>query len=498
MAEEGLDIPDCNLIIRFDLYRTMIQYIQSRGRARHENSTYIHMVEENNQEQMNRVVANQRSEHKLRAFCQSLPEDRKLMGNDVNMELMLAKDRRQRRFTHPESKAVLSYRSSIVVLAEFTASLPHPIEVSLNANYTIMSVPDGFVCEVLLPPASPIRSAVGRTHSTKQVAKCAAAYEMCLQLLKDGYLTAYLKPIFTKQLPAMRNARLAISSKKKAKYIMRMKPELWSLLGTPVELFATVLWLQNPEAMSRVSRPLVLLTRQSIPQISAFPLFFGRDRASDVECVTLATSFTPSNEALESLTSFSLRIFADVFSKEYGGTAADMPYFLAPCAEGHDFPYHPGLDATTILDWVTVSHVHQTTQIPYSGNEPDTFFQEKYIWDPYDGSRKFFLRGVRRDLKPRDPVPDGIPLPKQRIWLSEGFSRDILNYSVSLWSKARARRTFREEQPVVEAELVSLRRNLLDDRVEDEELRLDKCFLILEPLKISAVSIRPCFCSASG
>lgn len=38
VAEEGLDIPDCNLVVRFDLYRTMIQYIQSRGRARHRNS----------------------------------------------------------------------------------------------------------------------------------------------------------------------------------------------------------------------------------------------------------------------------------------------------------------------------------------------------------------------------------------------------------------------------------------------------------------------------
>lgn len=54
VAEEGLDIPDCNLVVRyaieniyvfhtakkrrFDLYDTVIQYVQSRGRARHANS----------------------------------------------------------------------------------------------------------------------------------------------------------------------------------------------------------------------------------------------------------------------------------------------------------------------------------------------------------------------------------------------------------------------------------------------------------------------------
>ena len=31
VAEEGLDVPDCNLVIRFDMYRTMIEYVQSRG-----------------------------------------------------------------------------------------------------------------------------------------------------------------------------------------------------------------------------------------------------------------------------------------------------------------------------------------------------------------------------------------------------------------------------------------------------------------------------------
>lgn len=45
VAEEGLDIRQCNVVIRFDLAKTVLAYIQSRGRARKPGSDYILMAE---------------------------------------------------------------------------------------------------------------------------------------------------------------------------------------------------------------------------------------------------------------------------------------------------------------------------------------------------------------------------------------------------------------------------------------------------------------------
>jgi endoribonuclease Dicer len=45
VAEEGIDIPDCSCVIKFDLPTTTRSYIQSSGRARQKDSQYILMIE---------------------------------------------------------------------------------------------------------------------------------------------------------------------------------------------------------------------------------------------------------------------------------------------------------------------------------------------------------------------------------------------------------------------------------------------------------------------
>ena len=123
IAEEGLDIPDCNLVIRFDLYDTLIQYVQSRGRARHENSKYIHMVEEGNRKHFQAVEDVRTGEQLMRQFCEALPADRLLQGENYNLETALMKDKVYEKFVEPETGATLTYATSLVVLAHFVGCL---------------------------------------------------------------------------------------------------------------------------------------------------------------------------------------------------------------------------------------------------------------------------------------------------------------------------------------------------------------------------------------
>ena len=59
----------------------------------------------------------------MRKFCEALPADRLLQGNDCKLEEALVKERSHRKYVDPETGATLTYASSLVVLAHFVGCL---------------------------------------------------------------------------------------------------------------------------------------------------------------------------------------------------------------------------------------------------------------------------------------------------------------------------------------------------------------------------------------
>ena len=480
IAEEGLDIPDCNTVIRFDLYSTLIQYMQSRGRARHKNSRYVHMTEQGNRYHLQAVRDARSGEVVLRNFCGALPADRLLQGNDYDLEDALSNERTHRTYTDPVTKAKLTYRSSLNILAHFVGSLPHDHETVLQATY-VMSVEDKqYVCEVLLPEIAPIRSVIGRPSSRKAIAKCSAAFEACLRLRKGGYLDGNLLPIYHKHLPVMRNAHLALNMKITHAYEMRVKPSLWERhWGTvPVALHVTILDLSSSESLGRPPQPLAILTRVALPRFPSFPLHVRPSTSTDVLCNQIHQTLELAGSMLSQLTSFTLRIYKDIFNKTYEVNEAQMSYWLAPICKTRSsgFKYER---PESLIDWSVVEFVHNNEDIPWNIYTPFEDLVDKYLIDRWDGGRRFFTIGVEPELKPSDPVPDGSAAHK--------YMNNILDYTVSLFAKSRARATWRLDQPVLLAHRVLPRRNWLDEWNEAEQKVKTLSYVCPEPLKFSAV-----------
>ena len=82
VVEEGIDVPRCNLVIRFDFPPNLRSYVQSKGRARAKPSKYILMIEDEKEvKAMSDLCGYQIVEKELRTLCldRNPPEDEEFL-----------------------------------------------------------------------------------------------------------------------------------------------------------------------------------------------------------------------------------------------------------------------------------------------------------------------------------------------------------------------------------------------------------------------------------
>ncbi|THC97880.1 hypothetical protein EYZ11_002631 [Aspergillus tanneri] len=189
----------------------------------------------------------------MQNFCETLPEDRILYGNDYDLESMLQKEGK-RTLTIRATGATLTYHSAIAILARYASSLQYERGIVAQAAYVVLPVNNTFVCEVILPEKSPIRGFVGSPEVKKSTAKQSAAFDACLMLRKHKLLDDYFNSVYHKRLPVMRNAKLAITSKRTNLYAMLSKPSLWDKqLGTlPDQIYVTIISAIDSQKVAKV------------------------------------------------------------------------------------------------------------------------------------------------------------------------------------------------------------------------------------------------------
>jgi endoribonuclease Dicer len=483
IAEEGLDIPDCNYVIRFDMYDTLIQCIQSRGRARRKDSKFIVMIEEGNTCHRQIIHEVRDKERIMRKFCEALPEDRMLQGNDHDFEDAVRHERHLPVYKEPTTGARFTFGSVLGTIEHFVASLRRDDETTVKATY-IMAFDGGrFVCELVLPTNSPIRSVVGRPYGRKSLAKRSAAFEACLLLRAADHLDEHLLPKYHKDLPAMRNALLALNSKKSKQYKMIVKPSLWSKSwGTlPTNLYMMVVDLEDPSVLGRPSEPLAFLTRDPLIEFPRFPLWPRPGASSNVTMKHFKTPITVSKEQLKMLSTFTFRTYRDIHNKLYEEAIANISYWFAPCQRSSVASVIED-DPTSCIDWATIEFVHNNAEIAWSPEKPMSEFMGRYWVDKWDGGRRYFSVAEAPQYRALDPVPEGSP--------SNRFGeKGILDYSISLFKKARVRawEKWIKDQPVFEAFKMNHRHNWLDEWKETDAKVATRCFLCPEPLLCSAI-----------
>nr|XP_011458182.1 PREDICTED: endoribonuclease Dicer homolog 3-like [Fragaria vesca subsp. vesca] len=187
VVEEGIHVQNCSYVIRFDLPKTVRSYVQSRGRARKDDSQFIIMLERGNKKQRDHLCDIIRSEHSMTDTSRNRDPDvcslRACNFEDANAYYVEA----TAASVTPDSSVNLTYR--------YCEKLPGDRYFIPRPNFHFRLFEGLYQCEITLPPNAAFQTIVGpmsrNSHSSKQL----VCLEACRKLHQMGALDDHLLPL---------------------------------------------------------------------------------------------------------------------------------------------------------------------------------------------------------------------------------------------------------------------------------------------------------------
>ncbi|ORX55708.1 hypothetical protein DM01DRAFT_1335102 [Hesseltinella vesiculosa] len=251
VAEEGLDIQPCNLVIRFDFMMTPISYIQSRGRARQKDSKFIIFMQHGNYNQKSSLHKYHVLEEQMNIFCQTMPEERNVALRFLNehQDGIHTDDRSfnpdedshelhlEDAYVVQKTGAMVTKQSAVALLIRYCSCLPHDPYSDSKPSFEIQTVSGSgyksFVCIIHMPGNAAVRLVTSKAASSKTQAKKLAALDCVRQLHDRGALTDYLLPVnYRKEviggLESVKDENgLVVGSRRRQGRYEKRAPQLW-------------------------------------------------------------------------------------------------------------------------------------------------------------------------------------------------------------------------------------------------------------------------------
>ncbi|XP_024996243.1 endoribonuclease Dicer homolog 1 isoform X3 [Cynara cardunculus var. scolymus] len=196
VAEEGLDIRQCNVVIRFDLAKTVLAYIQSRGRARKPGSDYILMIERGNLSHEAFLRNARNSEETLRKEAIERTDLSHLTGTS---KLISTEPTHGTVYQVESTGAVVSLNSAVGLIHFYCSQLPSDRYSILRPEFIMErhekpGGPTEYSCRLQLPCNAPFERLEGPICSSMRIAQQAVCLAACKKLHEMGAFTDMLLP----------------------------------------------------------------------------------------------------------------------------------------------------------------------------------------------------------------------------------------------------------------------------------------------------------------
>ncbi|KFB49809.1 AGAP012289-PA-like protein [Anopheles sinensis] len=439
VLEEGIDLQMCNTVIMFDMIKTYVSYMQSKGRARMKTSKYLMMVPETQKSDfLNRI--------KLYGDI-SKELQKELVGKTIDRPLPLEQDVRNELLDdiippfYTPIGAKLDALSSLQLLNRYCMSMPRDLFTGSNATWERHDGVGGkFYVSVKLPLQSSVRETIyGQTVVGMKLARQSAAFNACKKLYEAGELNDHLLPISSvhkveelsekyfqhwKQIEPEKNPRVAGTAKNVRAHKIRYPSEtidctpradgeecLVYVLRVKAHFAAGVRYphVKVLEDLFTSPNNFGILTRKPLPPLAQMQLFvtLGGIR---VELVPepLRVTLASGSGQLTLLQRFHLLIFRDMLKVWKGFTVLDVD------PEENGFLIVPLLGSETI-DWKLIEqfpYLRPATEASPRVRQQLRFEPERYLhrvihpWYKHDPDQHYVVVRVREDMTPSTPFPN--------------------------------------------------------------------------------------------
>ncbi|KYN08971.1 Endoribonuclease Dicer [Trachymyrmex cornetzi] len=319
VVDEGIDIPTCTLIIRYDMPTDFRGYVQSKGRARHNLSSYLILVENNDEDFLKKYHQYKNTEKKLKWILvgqneRPLPTQDDIVNglySDFDIEPYTVKrgDVVESRLTEFATIDLINMYCAALLTSKFVYLVPvWKLDKDDSKNMYRISLK--------LPNLSPLKDVTyGDFMKSIDGAKRSVAMKTCIKLHKLGALTDKLLPATNDEL---------------TKNLDFLFPNWYPLAfhgayPQPLQLLYLHVFdcTSICPVMSYDNRRIVfynllndksgfgILSTKSLPKIPSFPIFM-KDGKLNVDVKSNHTTMVLNQNKIELLRKFNFLLFSEI------------------------------------------------------------------------------------------------------------------------------------------------------------------------------------------
>uniref|UniRef100_A0A3P8WMV3 ribonuclease III n=1 Tax=Cynoglossus semilaevis TaxID=244447 RepID=A0A3P8WMV3_CYNSE len=442
IVEEGVDIPKCNLVVRFDLPTEYRSYVQSKGRARAPVSNYIMLADTERTQGFKEDLTTYKAIEKiLRNKC-----SKSLEVSEFEVEQVMDDDNILPPYVlrSEDGSPRVTINTAIGHINRYCARLPSDPFTHLAPKCRTMEMLDGFFQSTLyLPINSPLRIPikVGPKMTCARLAEKAVALLCCEKLHKIGELDDHLMPVgketvkYEEEMDLHDEEETSVpgrpgSTKRRqcyAKAIPECLRDSYAVLGQTYYLYVIgmVLTTPLPDELNFRRRKLYppedttrcfgILTAKPIPRIPYFPVY-TRSGEVTISIELQKSGFTLTDTQLDLITRLHQYIFSHILrlekpALEFKPTLADSAYYVLPLnvvgdsnTLDMDFKFMENIEKSEARTGIPTTHY--TKQNPFSFKLED--YQDAVIIPRYrnfDQPHRFYVADVYTDLTPLSKFP---------------------------------------------------------------------------------------------